>query len=458
MTTETLGPGTSRASPAGHGRVAAGRTIERRAGRRILALAALAATVPLVAWAVAALVQPPDLYNDFHSYWYAGRLLEAGRSPYDLAALRALAAESGDAFVVGTGYSYLLPFALVMVPLSNLPFDLALFAFDTLSVAAFAIVVGWWLVRCHPTASWTRLRIAALLAGVFPPVVGSVLNGQANLLVGAILAVGVVLALDRSRRRAFVGGVMTGLAAVVKLVPSVLAAPFALAARSRVAAVGLAAGLVVPIGLSVLARPGDALGTMRLELLFGPDPFITNQSLNGFVSRLVLSSARMTALDPGAFDPVPVVVALTAALAGLTLWILWRARARLSEPDGLALSIALSLVAATAGAPKTSLWNTSLVLVSVGLLLAVSAPRLELGSLDRPERLAFVGWWTATALQPLVWIPGPQAAGPGAALVVVLGSLALYGTLGLYWLIARRLLRPASAAGTSGSPAGSPGG
>ena len=46
----------------------------------------------------------------------------------------------------------------------------------------------------------------------------------------------------------------------------------------------------------------NALDSGKLVALFSPDPYFTNQSLNGFVSRLVESTDRMTALAPGAFD------------------------------------------------------------------------------------------------------------------------------------------------------------
>ncbi len=154
----------------------------------------------------------------------------------------------------------------------------------------------------------------------------------------------------------------------------------------------------------------------------------------------------MTALAPGAFDPAPVVAILTIGLAGATAGILWRARKRLRTTDGLAVALALTLVGATAGAPKTSFWNTALLLVAVGLLLYASAPDLNLGALDRVERRLLLAWLATAFLQPLVWIIGPLPPGPAAGAVVILGSLSLYGTLALWWLLGRRLLRSETAA------------
>ncbi len=238
-------------------------------------LALLAVIVPVAVWLIAAVVAPTLLYNDFHSYWYAGRLLAGGSSPYDLDALRALAAREGDVFFVGTGFSYPLPFAIAMVPFSTLPFDVAVVLFNAISLAIFAAAVVGWLRRFHPTATMARLRVAAVLAGASPPLVGSVLNGQANLLVAAALAAGIALVLGQSAVRSVLGGFVVGLATVVKLVPGALAVPLWLSGRRHLAA-GVVAGFVVPLGLAAVALPNAALDSGKLAALFRPDPYFTN--------------------------------------------------------------------------------------------------------------------------------------------------------------------------------------
>jgi Glycosyltransferase family 87 len=412
-------------------------------GGTTITLAVLAAGPAVAAWCIAVAIQLPDLYNDFHSYWYAGRLLAEGASPYDLEALRDLATRHGDVFILGTGYSYLLPFAMALVPLAALPFDVALVLFNAVSVTLFGATIAIWLRRFHPSAPSRRLLLAALLCGAYPPVIGSVLNGQANLVVAAVLGVGVVLAFDRAQARSALGGVAIGLAAVVKLVPAVLVVPLVLAGNRRGSALGVVGGFVVPLGLAALIRPGISMDAPWLTALIRPDSFVTNQSINGFVTRLVESSSRMTALTPGAFDPGPVIAAATLGLAAWTLAVLWRARRRLASVDGLALALALALAAATAGALKTSFWNEALLLVAAGLLLATTTPDLGAGALAPAEQLGLVAWLASAVLQPLVWIPGPMPPGLAAATIVILGSLGLYGNLVLCWLLGRRLLRPA---------------
>ena len=98
-----------------------------------MALAAIA--VPLLGWIAWTLVLRLGS-NDFHDYWLAGRLVLDGRSPYDIGALRDLAAQQHLSLEVGGGYSYPLPFALAMVPLAALPFEVALVIFNAASLAA----------------------------------------------------------------------------------------------------------------------------------------------------------------------------------------------------------------------------------------------------------------------------------------------------------------------------------
>lgn len=412
---------------------------ERPPASRFISLALLAIVAPLACWVVVAAAGHSFLYNDFHDYWFAGRLLAAGHSPYDLGALRALAMSEGDVFLLGTGFSYPLPFAFAMIPFGALPFDVAVTCFNALSLAAFGAAVAAWLVQLHPAAEPKRLRAVALLAGALPPVIGSVLVGQVNLLIVGLLALGVFTIL-RPTKRALSGGVAIGLAAVVKLVPAVVLAPLWLAGR-RSAVAGVVLGAGAPIAAAAILRPDAILSGDPRYGLFSADAFFTNQSINGFVSRLVISTDRMGALAPGAFDALPVVVALTAALAAATLAILWRSRGRLGDPEQLAIAVAFVLVGATAGAPKTSFWNEALALPAAGLLLAVAAPRLTLGELGPADRFLFVAFVACLCLQPADWLVTPTPAGPAGPVTVALASLGLYGSLALWLLLGRTLVR-----------------
>ncbi len=406
-----------------------------------MALAAIA--VPVLGWIAWTLVLRLGS-NDFHDYWLAGRLVLDGRSPYDIGALRDLAAQQHLSLEVGGGYSYPLPFALAMVPLAALPFEVALVIFNAASLAAFGLTVAAWIMWAYgrsPDRSRRRLALA-LGAGLYPPVYGTVVNGQANLVVLPLLAVGAVLALDGAdARRRLGGGLLLGLAAVVKLVPAVLIVPLALARRFGAAA-GVVAGGLGALAIAVAIAPWAAAGSGGLASNLDPDPYYTNQSINGFVTRLVQPTSRTSALFPQAFEPRPAMIVLTAFLAAATALVLWHYRATLATRRGAAIGIGLALVAGVAGAPKDSFWNESLTLVAVGLLLAVDAPDLALSRFGRIDRGLLAGWFGGAVLWAGVWAVEPVGGGPTAGLVNLLWSSSLFGLFALWLLFARRLRRP----------------
>lgn len=412
-------------------------------------LGGLAAVGPLAAWGMAALAgsSGAPVFNDFNSYWLAGRLVAAGQSPYDLAALVAEAERTGRAFVLGTGYSYPPPFAVAMIPLGRLPFDVAVALFLGASVVAFAAAVAAWL-RWLPIPEGGRAagarrfpirwrRLAALGAGCFPPVLGSVAAGQANLLVTAVLAAGVAAMVRHPPGgRPFPGGALAGLAAVVKVVPAVLVVPLVLGGRWRDAA-ALALAVAGALLAASLLAPWATGGGESLLALLEPDPYFTNVSINGFVSRLVRSTDMFPAVLPGAFDPALVACVLTAALALATLAVLWAARRRLRTTGGLATGLALALLAAIAGAPKDSLWNATPALLAGALLLVPRGPE---GGEPIPDRALVAAFIAGPLVQVAAWAAAPSApAGPPAAVLNLAGSAALLGLLALWWYAARRL-------------------
>ena len=410
----------------------------------LLALAAIA--VPLVGWAFWALVLRLGS-NDFHDYWLAGRLVLEGRSPYDVGALRELAAQEHLSLQVGGGYSYPLPFAVVMVPFAALPFGAALVAFNSLSLVAFGLTVPAWVLWAHgrsPDLARRRLALA-VGAGLYPPVYGTVVNGQANLILIPLLALGTACVLEETRPlRRFGGGLAIGLAAIVKLVPGVLVVPLALGRRTGAAA-AVVAGAMAALLVAVFVAPWGAAGSGSLASLFDPDSYYTNQSINGFVTRLVQPTDRTLPLFGNAFDPRPVMIALTASFALLTLLFLWRSRTALASRRGGALGVGLALVAGVVAAPKDSFWNEAFCLVAVGLLIAVDAPDLHLGRLDRLDRGLLAAWLATAVLWTGVWAIEPARSGQLAPCVNLIWSSSLYGLLALWLLFVRRLRLPCEA-------------
>ena len=388
-------------------------------------------------------------FNDFHSYWLAGRLVSAGANPYDLAALADLGRSSGLTFVVGGGYSYPVPFAIALVPLAALPFGVALGLFELASVVVFALVVGWWIERHHAAATARRRLVAALLVGAYAPVAGSIYAGQVNLLVLGLLGPAVAL-VDRAPVRS---GLTLAVSAVVKLVPGALVLPLALAGRWRALA-GLLGGALVLLGLGVVVAPHASAGSGALGALLEPDPYWTNQSINGLVSRAFLSTDRTAALLPG-LDAGPVAAAATIAFGALVAWLLVRRTAAIRHDRAtFGLALAVALAGAVVGAPKDSFWNHVLALPAVGLLAAIEAPDLRARPFGGLDRALLTAWFGLAIVEGLVGSVSGFADGPLAGARTVLGSAGVVSLLALGLVLVRRL--DARAESTSPAPVESP--
>lgn len=399
-------------------------------------LAMTAMLPPIVLTAISIAGGGAGLWNDFTSYWLAGRLVASGQTPYDLDALIRLAATERIVFAAGTGYSYPPPFAVAMVPLASLPFTVAATVFTVLSLLVFGLAVASWL---RDARVWQGGPVATLLAalatGLYTPVHGSLFFGQANLLVFGALALGVRLWLDGNRERGVIGGLWIGLAGIVKVAPLALALPMALAHRIGAVA-GMAAGAAGAMLVAWALAPFGLDGIEGLARLGEPDSRWYNQAINGFASRLTLGSDRATALLPG-IDALVLGSVLLVLLGIATLVVLIRSRKLLDAPSGMALAIALTLVAAVAGAPKNSFWNHVPLLIGAGLLLA---PITGGHALRLSDRALLAAWYGLAVLQ--WWVDslgvGLRSLGPISTL---LSSVALYGVIALWAAIAIRLLR-----------------
>ncbi len=357
----------------------------------------------------------PGRFNDYHAYWLAGRLVAAGGDPYDRAALVELAQREGLEFLVGTGYSYPPPFALLMVPLAALPFDVSAALFSAVSLMAFGIVIA---ALVQPLR---RPAVLAFAAGAYPPVAGSLFIGQANLLVFGLLALGFLFL----RQGALVTGLAWGGAAVIKLVPIGLLVPLALARQRQIVLTFLGSvGLYLVLAALAVARTSG--GTAAMLTLLERDSYWTNQSLNGVLTRGLegTAAAEHTSL---------MVVGATVLFAGISLAILWRARGHLGDHRRLVLGQSFILVAATIAAPKSSFWNHTPALFGVWALL-VSAPRMS-----RSDRALVGAWFVLAYLQPHADVRAPVGL-PLAMLLALVTSSGFLGLAGLWLVLARATL------------------
>jgi hypothetical protein len=391
----------------------------------------------MVAFLVRLPVGTEGWFNDFHSYWLAGRLVAGGASPFDTRALEELGRSLGLSWVVGGGYSYPLPFAIAMVPLSSLPFGPAIALFTSASAVALVVTLGWWLDSFHADATPRRITAAALVIGAYPPVAGSLFMGQANLLVLGLLVPGIV----GLARRPWLAGIAIGLAGAVKLVPLALSIPLALAGRWRaVLAMALTAGAALAV--ATIAAPVGAGGGGGLAGLFEPDAYWSNQSINGLVSRLFLDSDRTAALAPHLVSAAVVSGIAEGAVGIVVLAILVRSRRAAARwPDVAALAIAFALATAVLGAPKDSFWNHVLALPAVGVLFALVAPRLEGSGFDRTEQTLLTAWFGLAVVEGLTGSVSGFDSGPLAGARTLLTASGVASLAGLCLVLGRRLVR-----------------
>lgn len=369
------------------------------------AVAGLAAALVAAASLVDTLLQrgSDGLFNDFYDYWLAARVVAVGANPYDNASMAAAIAHSGLHFTLGTGYSYPILFAYLCLPLGALPATVAAVAFTLVSLVGLGIAVAMLAtpLRRLPLA---ELILVGAIAGVLTPISGSLYFGQANLLILPLL----VLAW-----RGVARPLTLGLATAIKLYPA--AALAAIAAGGRRSLRPLGSTLVVMLALTVLpnllagkSAAGAAGG------LFGPDSFWTNQSVNGFISRLSISSEFTRPPLPG-LPVVPIELAMLGLLgAGVLAVMVLRG----GRPWAGCLSLAMAF--AVVAAPKNSLWNYAPLLLTVFFCWPLVR--------RRPPRLAvLIAGLALIEVQAVVdYFRHGFYSSPG---LTWLSSLALYGAL-----------------------------
>ena len=366
------------------------------------------------------------LFNDFYDYWAAASVLDAGGNPYDKHLVSQVLTAAGVHSTVGTGYSYPLLLAEAARPLGLLPPELAAALFTVGSLAALGLAVALLL---SPLAG-TSPRDAAVLAtaaALFSPIAGTLYVGQVNLYLLPLVAL--------AWRGAWRPGSLA-IASAVKLYPLATLVAFAALGR-RGARAGLAA-LGATAALAVL--PNLLTGTWSYGLdvvrMFAPDPYWSNQSINGWLSRLALPSDWTRPPLPG-LPVTPLMLALCGGLGVATLALaLGRQRGR--WPGAFALLLCFSVVAA----PKNSLWNLTPLIVA--LVHAWSESRRRPGTLA----VLALAWSLLTGLGAVDVLRGHL---PGHATALAwLSSLPLYGALLLAGLLAHQALGPAPAVPATG--------
>lgn len=345
--------------------------------------------------------------NDFNVYWSAARVVNDGGNMYSDAVTRVHTAE-GFPGLVGSGYSYPPIFIEAFRPLALLPPRPAAAIFGVISVIALGAGVAL-LMGSLPNLSWRGALVLGALAGVFPPLTGSLWVGQVNLAMLPALALAY---------RGVAPGLWLMVPTAVKIYPGAgLVALIGRADRIRQLGLAILAGFGLLVIPELLGAGAGGFGR-RLTDNLKPDMYMTNQSLTGFLTRVSMSHGwPLTGVAVVYVDGAAILVLVIATLA-----VLWRCRFQPWEG-----SLALSLWLGTLIATRNSLWNFTPLL----LVFAYSIPIVQ----RRPWRATgLVCGYILILLQPLVWGFTVKGGGVEASLysdplLSWTSSLALYGGL-----------------------------
>nr|WP_243769959.1 glycosyltransferase 87 family protein [Amycolatopsis acidicola] len=262
-----------------------------------------------------------------------------GEPLYDLARLNTLPEW------VSLPFTYPPAAALLFVPLAALPSGFAWGLVTTASVLSVAVVVrvcvGHWA-----KAGWLTLGALAL-----EPVWKTLFLGQINLILMALVVLD-VLVLAGSRW----SGVLTGVAAAVKLTPLIFVAHLFVTGRWRDGLRALGTFVVLQ-GVMFLFMPAGAWQYWT-RTAFDPDRiggvhWIFNQSLNGLVSR--------AAHDASWSGKVALLIA--AVLAVPAVWLVRRYHGRGQHLAALLVTAFLGLLASPVSWSHHWVWAVPLVLL-----------------------------------------------------------------------------------------------
>ncbi|HEY0639704.1 MAG TPA: mannosyltransferase [Pseudonocardiaceae bacterium] len=285
------------------------------------------------------------------------------------------------------------PFAaLVLLPLSWLPWDVVRIGWHVLSIGCL-----YWIARCSGRLVGAAPRYALLwtaLAMWFEPVRTTFNYGQVNIVLVAVLLAALAGARD------VLSGLGVGLAAGVKLTPAISGLYF-LVTRRYAAAAWSAAWFAVSVGLLFLIAP-TASRQYWFSLLgdagrIGPVGSAINQSLRGALT-------RTAGFDVGLGPSWVVAVLLATVLAGFA------ARAAARAGDTLAIIVVVQFYGLLISPIS---WSHHWVWVLPALIWLVHGPVAARGAVRAAALLwlLLVGSYLIPLLvnaQPTIWtIPRP---------------------------------------------------
>jgi len=299
--------------------------------------------------------------NDFNSFYLGSILYWERLDIYDThGTFKLMADQLGLSFSLGTGYSYPPLLAFLFYPYVDMTFEAASRNWVVLSLAgyvAFCLMMLWQIRH----KSLALIVVVTLYLVTFQPAYQTLVNGQSNIL----LLWAIWLYLHYRDKLPPLSVLGLSLAAWLKVYPAIFWLRDLVALRFREIRLAVAINLIILLMVVLPVASLEQLQTYVLDFLPAingtPDTYYSNQSMNGFFSRLLLGPDRLGAEGPGYFRMLLYVVT-GFALAGLGY---------LSHRFGqtkVALTGLIYLGVMTLLAGKNSFWNFAPT-VLIGLYL-----------------------------------------------------------------------------------------
>jgi alpha-1,2-mannosyltransferase len=324
----------------------AGVTIELSdRSRRTMAQVLIVVAVAVVSWLFLAATAARHGYFDLRVYYGAINFwIRDGGQIYDY-------------LMPHTEYGFTYPpfAAVVMSPMAFVGWHTAIGISLVLSIVSLFAVLYWLVGPIITRFGWSRwfaMAISMELAIVFEPTRESLNFGQVNLLLLAVVSADVLFGVRRDHKFAGIG---IGLATAVKLTPGVFIVYLLVTRRWKAAGVACASAAAAT-WLAATVAP-DASRVFWTDAVWNTDrvgstAFISNQSLNGIVSRI---------------NPVSPSTSLWAALV-LVAFVIWMMRVRRAVDCGdEAAALALTGIFSCLISPIT--WVHHLVWAIPGIIL-----------------------------------------------------------------------------------------
>ncbi len=366
--------------------------------------------------------------RDFASYYYAAEVALDGGDPYDNTAVNA-AARAEKVRKSVHPYFYPPPFLLTVAWVGPVSLQTSYEAWFFLNEALLLVCLGLG-VWAFGVPMWA----AALLCWTWSPIPDNAWMGQANLLALAPALAGLALA----GRRPWVGGVLVGVAAMLKMSPALFLGWWLLRREWRpvVAAVATALGatlLSLPlVGLPAQLRfytevlPGFSRGDYHgLKV---PISLEANHSIGDLADRLFPG--------PGDLLSEPAQRTMTVVLVGLLAAWAWIARGAKDGPAALAALTVLMVVTPV----YTYEHHLVFLLVAMGTIAGSVGAHVAVAwrSGDRARAVVLGGALVCTwffLAWPLPWLREAQKALP-ASLQFLTRESKTFAEFGLFVLAA----------------------